>query len=409
MKRLILFVSLSLPYLTQAHPVHMDLEMTSQEYRVLLQKQKASNQKSLSMDLPEVEQALKIGDRLSKWITLINQNRAPQNAIRLTSAETRRGIPIDKPHVYSPKIIENETRGILSELPGHMKGILLGTGDLPLSLGIDDETFIKHARRIDRNYQSAARFKTIDQYRAEYIRAANKDVRGYHYLQKNKITAEQLKDTDLIPYKQLNPIKEALVQMCINGTGKLSRCKKEIHKAASQNKLAEIYNRYIKAGERTWNNFFKIPAGARRHDLKWQGNVATVPFNTPKIEKFISYLKLNIEEEYQWKGWALKLTFGDYPNGPVLIFRPGVVPHVNGLGGDEIVMDSNQPIEEYESQWTIRHEFGHVIGLPDCYHEFYDVQTDTYVNYQIDTTDLMCSRAGNMNERIYQELKSAYQ
>jgi hypothetical protein len=72
-------------------------------------------------------------------------------------------------------------------------------------------------------------------------------------------------------------------------------------------------------------------------------------------------------------------------------------------------MDSNQPIEEYESQWTIRHEFGHVLGLPDCYHEFYDVNARAYVNYQLDITDLMCSRAGNMNERIYKELKEAYE
>lgn len=408
MKRLILTVSLTLSFWAQAHPVHMDLEMTSEEYRELLQKN-SSTLKSVSEGPQSITEALKIGDRLSKWIALVNANRTPQSAIRLTSAETRRGIPIDKPNVYSPKTIEIESRAILADLPGHMKGILLNDGDLPLSLGMDDTTFIKHARRIDRNYQSAARFKSIDQYRSEYIRAANKDVRGIYYLQTNKITADQLRDTDMIPAQQLGPIKEALVQMCVNGTGKLSRCKKEIQKAASKNKLDEIYNRYFKAGQSTWNNFFKIPAYARRYDLKWNGMTATVPFNTPKIEKFIPYLKTNIEEEFQWKGWGLKIVFGNYPNGPLLIFRPGVVPHVNGLGGNEIVMDSNQPIEEYESQWTIRHEFGHVIGLPDCYHEFYDVQNDVYVNYQLDITDLMCSRAGNMNERIYLELKNAYQ
>src|SRR5690606_38849771 len=129
---------------------------TSEEYRELLQKN-SSTLKSVNEGPQSITEALKIGDRLSKWIALVNSNRNPQSAIRLTSAETRRGIPIDKPNVYSPKTIEIESRAILADLPGHMKGILLNDGDLPLSLGMDDATFIKHARRIDRNYQSAAR------------------------------------------------------------------------------------------------------------------------------------------------------------------------------------------------------------------------------------------------------------
>ena len=44
------------------------------------------------------------------------------------------------------------------------------------------------------------------------------------------------------------------------------------------------------------------------------------------------------------------------------------------------------------------------MGLPDCYFEFYDEQNQMGVSYQIDTTDLMCSRAGNFNERLYKEL-----
>ncbi len=133
-----------------------------------------------------------------------------------------------------------------------------------------------------------------------------------------------------------------------------------------------------------------------------------VVFNTPSLPKFIPYLKNNIEDEFRWENWGMKMTFGNYSSGPRLVFETGVVPHVNGLGGDTITMDSNQPIEEYESQWTIRHEFGHVLGLPDCYHEFYDTDLKAYVNYQLDITDLMCSRAGNIKERIYLELKKAY-
>jgi bacillopeptidase F (M6 metalloprotease family) len=71
-------------------------------------------------------------------------------------------------------------------------------------------------------------------------------------------------------------------------------------------------------------------------------------------------------------------------------------------------MDANQSIEEDDSKLVIRHEFGHILGFPDCYHEFYDTELDGFVNYQLDTTDIMCSGTGAMTERMYKELKRVY-
>lgn len=390
-------------------PLHLDLEMTSAEYAELLKKQaKANTNKSMTSDDPAISNAIKIGERLSKWIAKVNTGRTTETAIRLTSAATRRGIPIDKPNMYSPSIIKKDTETALSELPKEMRDVLLSNDELPGSIPMDDETFITLARKVDRNYQSAARYKSIDQYRYYYVQAASRDVRGYYYLTKNKIGENELQDTRMINPSQVSSIKEALRFICLNSVGDMSKCKKEVETAYSKNKLAGLYNKYIARAKKTWDNFFVIPVDARRQDIEWSTNTARVPFNTPEIPKFIPYLKNNIEDEFRWGNWGLKIIFGSFANGPLLKFEPGVVPHVNGLGGNEIVMDSNQPIEEYESQWTIRHEFGHVLGLPDCYHEFYDTTANAYVNYQLDITDLMCSRAGNMNERIFKELKDAY-
>ena len=49
-------------------------------------------------------------------------------------------------------------------------------------------------------------------------------------------------------------------------------------------------------------------------------------------------------------------------------------------------------------QWTIRHEFGHVLGFPNCYLEFYDNDTATMVSYQLDVTNLMCSRRPDIGQ-----------
>lgn len=408
MKYMTLFLSMVFAGSAFAAPLHLDLEMSSDEYRALLKQQSKSSNKQMVADDPAIATAIKIGERLSKWIAKVNTGRTAETAIRLTSATTRRGIPIDKPNKYSPAIIKTDTQNIMAELPASMRDVLTSTAELPGTIPMDDESFIILARKVDRNYQSAARYKSVDQYRYYYIQAAAKDVRGYYYLTQNKIGANELRDVSVISSSQVAPIKEALGLICLNTTANISKCKSEVDSAFSKNTVAAVYNKYIAKAKKNWNDFFVIPVSARRTDIVWSGNTATVPFNTPEIPKFIPYLQNNIEDEFRWNGWEMKMVFGNYPDGPLLKFEAGVVPHVNGLGGNEIVMDSNQPIEEYESQWTIRHEFGHVIGLPDCYHEFFDSTAQAYVNYQLDITDLMCSRAGNMNERIYNELKQAY-
>ncbi|MFL5784437.1 MAG: hypothetical protein ACJ76H_07515 [Bacteriovoracaceae bacterium] len=381
---------------------HLDLEMTSQEYDALLK----NVPKSMNAD-PEVEAALKLGQRLSAWIAKVNTGRSETTAIRLTSPQTRRGIPIDKPSIYNPAIIKQTQEEVLGNMPKEMRDVILSTGELPGTIPVSDELFITHGRLLDRNYQSAARYKSLYPYISQYTSLASNDVRGYYYLTSNKITANELRDTSLIAADKVKPIKDALTGIC-NNAGGWGNCAQTVEKAWSANKLADHYTKYYPSGKKLWDAFFDIPDYGRRSDIVWSGNTMTVPFNTPTIAKFIHYLQDNIEDEYRWNGWGLKMKFGSFANGPHLEFQSGVVPHVNGLGGNTIVMDDNQPIEEYESQWTIRHEFGHVLGLPDCYHEFYDVNLKAFVNYQLDITDLMCSRAGNMKERIYTELKQAY-
>jgi hypothetical protein len=388
-------------------PPHMDLEMSSEEYAALLGPETQDGKGMDDADDPRITQGLRNGARLSKWIALINSGRTETTAIRLTSPQTRRGIPIDTPSIYSPETVGNDTTKVMAALPAEMKTVLESEGDLPATIALDDATFIKNARLVDKIYQTSARYKSLDGYRYYYISAAAKDVRGYNYLTKNGFNAETLKDVALIPADKVDAVKAALVGICKNGN-RYGNCDALVTQAFTGNKLPDLYNRYYPAGQAIWSNFFDIPASGARTDITWTGDVMTVPFNTPAIAKFEPYLRDNIQDEYRFNTWKLQMNFGTFANGPRLVFEAGVVPHVNGLGGNEITMDSNQPIEEYESQWTIRHEFGHVLGLPDCYHEFYDTNLQAYVNYQLDITDLMCSRAGNMTERIFKQLEKNY-
>lgn len=399
---MLLFVAISGSVL--ASPVHLDLESSSNIYRAHL----LSNQKLFKDNNSAIEKALSWGNRLANWLEIENSRRSADRQLRLTSQVTRRGIPIDSPSIYSDKTVEREIENLSQQLPGPMLDVLNGE-DYPTQLPLSDEDFIVLARKVDRNYQSAARFKSLLPYISYYKQAKAKDIRAYHYFKENKWTAEKFMEFENFPQDVKKELRFLLSQLCLNSGETQLGCDRSVRLAESQRQLPKLFVELYDIGERIWNDFFVIPDSAVRKDIIWRtSDRAEIPFNTPEAERFIPYLRDNIQDEFRFRDWGLVLRFGVFANGPRLKFEAGTVPHVDRLGGNNIVMDSNQSIEEYESQWIIRHEFGHVLGLPDCYHEFYDVNLKAFVNYQLDTTDLMCSRAGNMNERIYIELEKKY-
>ena len=166
----------------------------------------------------------------------------------------------------------------------------------------------------------------------------------------------------------------------------------------------------MKEGQAKWDELFLITA--KRDDIVWKSNsshLLKTPFTNPKSQEVLNFLKVNIEEEWRWGKWALNLDFieGGYETTHI-VFSPGATPHVNSLAGSTITMDANQSLAEYHVRWTIRHEFGHTLGFPDCYVEFYDTSTQEMISYQVDTSNLMCSRRGKLQEKHYNELKRVY-
>lgn len=392
------------------HPPHLDLDATSDEYAAYLNQE--FQLESFQSDEPSIAAALRIGARLSGWLKDQNSRRPADRQIRLTSATTRYGIPIETPNKYNPDLIQTKLDTAMAALPAAMAEVLNGTSAYPAQLPIADAEFVTLGRAVDKVYQSAARWKSLKPWIPEYTENKARDVRGYYFLKKNDWTPEKLANFGALDSETQKQLKGWLVLTCLNLLfSDQATCTRYLNEAIASNKVADYYNDYHAAAESNWNDFFAIPATASRRDIVWNSsniNMATVPFNTPTSARIKSYLSANIEDEWKFGDWGLRLNFGSFPSGPRVEFQTGVVPHVNGLGGNVIVMDENQPVEEYESQWTIRHEFGHVLGFPDCYHEFYDTEIQAFVNYQLDTSDLMCSRAGNMKERLFNEMKRVY-
>ncbi|MDP7320989.1 MAG: hypothetical protein QF441_10295 [Bacteriovoracaceae bacterium] len=387
---------------------HLPLDLSFSEYQKIYQNLPREKSKDKQT---EVDFAIEAGQKMSDWIKLINSNRSADQAIRLTSKESQsNGIPIESPKKYGPKTIKADYQDLVAHMPKELAKVILFGEELTTQPPLKDDDFIFWCRKVSLLYQTAVRWTTMKGWLGYYAQRKKEDVRGFYTLKKRKNLDAQLKNYENLEEKDKFILKESLIGICLNSSVAKYKCELTFFEAVQLNKLVEYKNRYWSRAQTNWEGFFKI--SNPRDDVSWvesSPGVMQVVFKDPKDEEIASWLKQNVEDEFNWreKNWSMELNFisGNYQTA-YIEFKKNVTPHVKG--GNKIVMDANTQLEEYGVKWTIRHEFGHILRLPDCYHEFYDEEEKVMVNYQIDVSDLMCSRAGQMNERIFKELKRVY-
>jgi len=396
---------------------HLPLDLSFEESLKLYkeyQSQNKTNKEKLQIngDFDQYSSDMEIvassGEKLGSWLKKINETR-PNNPLRLTSRSTQRGITIDKPSKYSPKIVSERFIKLKAQMPKSMQDILYGNATMTTTTDMPDKDFIKLARMASSLYQTATRWNMMERWLPQLSQRRVKDIRGYHKLMNTKNLDSKLSDLSSIPPQEASELTQALIGACINATQRLDNTCQSYVLQNTENLLA-IKNQIMPRAKQMWDSFFKI--STPRTDVEWipnGPNVMKVVFKNIQDPEIAAWLKSNVEDEFKLdkENFSMELNYISGVNGTAFLeFKPGVTPHVSG--GNKIVMDSNTNIQEYGVRWTIRHEFGHILRLPDCYTEFYDDQEKVMVNYQLDTTDLMCSRAGLMNERIYKELKEKY-
>jgi len=384
---------------------HFDLDMTGQEYQRALDD---DSQRNVDRDAA-TDRILAAGNRLYGWIKKVNAARPAENQISLSNAGNVAGIPISSPRSLKLDIVKAEFERLADDLPDEMRSVLIDGTIGPTVLDISDAAFLYFARRLDYAYQSAARWQLLIPYLAAYRERKKDDVRGYYHLYLMPNLTTKLSQFASLPADEKKAMEGWLVGLCGNSGFGETYCRDRYQRDMIGNNLNGFYSTMRPYGEKSWNTFWK--SKNPRPDMVWTSLNPTqlvAGFQIPSDPKVVAFLRDNIEDEWRWQNWSLKIDFRSNLGLPHIVFEAGATPHVNAIGGSTITMDANQGIEEYSVRWTIRHEFGHVLGLPDCYMEFYDDTEQAFINYQLDTTDLMCSRAGKMNQRLYDELRQAY-
>lgn len=340
-------------------------------------------------------------DELLKWF-----NTSKSKNISVLSVATSDS-SIDNPLVFSPKIIAEELQKLQAQMsPALKEAIFSSNGQYDLSR-ISEVDIIRFGPKISGLYDLALRYELLIQNKSIYAKKSNKDVRGFYYLFTKKINDVSLNGFSQLSVKDQNDIKSALIGICRNSDVKASSCKKEVENAAKRNTLASVYKKYYNNAVLVWNSYFQIPDYAKRKDITFRNGILELPFKLPENKQTHDFV-LEIEKFWNNTQFSIHLDMQDESNIPNISFLENSVAHVDRLGGNNIVMNKSINMNLDHNKKVLSHEFGHVLGLPDCYIEFYDENQEAFVNYQLNKTDFMCSTAGKLTPRIIEELKRVY-
>lgn len=389
-----------------AVPPHLELDLTSAEYAALLG--------DVRVDRPsELKEPLDSGKRFLDWLVVINKARDPKHQLSLSSPDTMPAFPIDSPRMLNVERIQAAYDALKAEMPEWLKDVLLDGGELVETPPVPDAEFVRWGLKVNAVYDNAARWTLLSPYLGALAARKSDDVRGYYHLTHEPDVEKHLEQWDDLASDVKERYRAWLVTLCTNGGTGESSCKEKLKASeAKQGSVLGFYKAKLPDGKKKWDSYFKITS--KRSDVTWtpkHPELFSLPFVSPGKDDVKSFLVDNIEDEWRWSDWNLRLDFKEGGLGfstAHIVFEAGATPHVSGLAGSTITMDANVPLTEYAVKWTIRHEFGHVIGFPDCYHEFYDRDEKAVISYQLDITNLMCSRRGKLQEMHYNELKRAY-
>ena len=115
---------------------HLDLEMTSGEYRSALQSRDDGEGNS------ELDPIIKMGKRFFDWMKLVNDNRPKDKKISISNPQTQPAYPIESPRVSNPKLILGAFSKLKEELPADIKVVVLGGLAQTIDPPVSDEEFI---------------------------------------------------------------------------------------------------------------------------------------------------------------------------------------------------------------------------------------------------------------------------
>jgi hypothetical protein len=355
-----------------------------------------------------LERAIALGARSQAWIDTLNKSRPKDKQLITSKVAKKGGIPPEEPSKYSPSTIAADLAKWESSAPQEFLDVLV-TQAKPYTteFTIDETEFLKLNRKIQGIYSISIRWKSFEPW-IPYLRERKaEDIRGYIFLSR-----ETNLENDLENFASLDSDKQGLwrgyfLQLCLNNEIKDKDCRQIIMQAIQSGKIKEKVLSWMPAAKKLWDESFSVQW--RGTDIAWvdaeksvlnagiraTGNAA-LEASFHDILARVWHVGESVLEAYFAPQAALQI-----------IFEPAAQAHYDQRQG-AIVMDQNGDMQDPENEIVLAHEFGHALGFPDCYVEFYDDDEQAIINYQLDIQNIMCSLNGTVNAGHFEELRKVY-
>ncbi|MBY0414710.1 MAG: hypothetical protein K2Q18_11110 [Bdellovibrionales bacterium] len=355
----------------------------------------------------ELEMLLAVGKKASQWIEVVNANRET-NKLDLSNVKKTGGIPITTPNITNTAILMQKYSDFLKKTTPLITDVITSSQNYPTNPPVSDLEFVNALRVLDRIYQGTVRWAGASKWLDWYANRAIYDVRGYIFLKETPNLADVLKTYPEMSKEDQAKYTGLLLGLCRNGDFEASDCLTELAGYVKRNTLYGFYTKFSKYGKSMYDLFFTVKN--TRPEVYWNDELTVLfsPFQTPKQDDVRDWLKLNVDDEWRGVGFNLTIEFQNSSSNPRIQFKEGVTANVNGIGGNLITMSTEYPINTIDQKYTIRHEYGHVLGFEDCYLEFYDNREKAMIYYEIDVDNLMCSRNGHIKDTHIEQLKKSY-
>jgi hypothetical protein len=402
---------------------HLGPVGTRFNHKEILKVEKKINQqllkKSLSgkitpefLELEDLQIILRAGKRAILWFEKINSARDSQHKLDLSVKGSSKGIPINDPLKTNTKIVTDHFNQLMNETNSFLSSVIGSTIELPNYTGVNDLEFVKTIRSFDILYQQTIRWSIARENLSWYINRSLWDVRGHLFLKATEDLQKKLSNWSSLSDLEKYNFKIWLMELCHNGDFDVAECNETLSRAIKRGNAYTFYQRVISFGEEMYQSFFQVSSTRIRPEIYWNQNKSTLvsPFLLPPRLDVKNWLVENVEDEWKNDNFNLHLKFIEVSENliPHIEFESGVSAHVDRVGGDTITIDADHSINNFNQRWSIRHEYGHILGFPDCYLEFYDVKEEAMIYYEIDTDNVMCSRHGHVQNEHILKLQTVY-